>query len=149
MGKRQRVMLLGIATVIAIAAVLTAVVGGGGSDDDVIDTRTQTTSVQAPASTTATTTTTPKSKPTVPTVVVRDGEPVGGVRRIRFKKGSTIRFTVKSDTADEIHFHGYDISKDIAVGGTARFSVPAKIDGRFELELEQSATPIAEIEVVP
>ena len=41
-----------------------------------------------------------------------------------------------SDTADEIHVHGYDVHKDVAAGGSATFSIPATIDGRFVVELE-------------
>jgi hypothetical protein len=80
---------------------------------------------------------------------VRDGRPVGGVRRLTFRKGATIAFAVRSDTAAEVHVHGYDIAKDVAAGGTVRFAIPATIDGRFEVELEQTAEPIAELEVQP
>jgi len=145
MTPRQRATLLGLAAAVAITAALIAVLssgdddGGGGTDN-------------APAETTATTTTTTTAttpRPTTATIVVRDGKPVGGVRRLQFKKNATIRFVVRSDVADEVHFHGYDIAKDVPAGGSARFSVPATIDGRFEVELEQRATEIAEIEVVP
>ena len=54
---------------------------------------------------------------------------------------------VISDTEDEVHLHGYDISRDVAVGGTARVSFVAKIPGRFEVELEQSGVQLAELTV--
>ena len=54
-----------------------------------------------------------------------------------------------SDVADEIHIHGYDLKRDVAKGGSARFSFPATIEGRFEIELENAGTQIADLEVTP
>lgn len=90
---------------------------------------------------------TPQSR--VPVIVVRGGEPVGGVQELGFTKGDVIRFSVRSDVADEVHFHGYDVSKEVKAGGGASFAVPAEIDGVFEVELEELAEPIAEITVNP
>jgi hypothetical protein len=83
------------------------------------------------------------------TVVVRDAKPVGGVRTVRFKAGRPIDLTVKSDTADEIHFHGYDIGKDVAAGGQVHFRMPSTIQGTFEVELEHRKQQIAHVEVLP
>jgi hypothetical protein len=82
-------------------------------------------------------------------VTVVDAKPQGGVQKLKFTKGSTIKFTVKSDTADEIHFHGYDVHQDVKAGGQVTFSVPATIEGRFIVELEDHKTQIAEVEVDP
>ena len=82
-------------------------------------------------------------------VVVRDAKPVGGVQKLSFKKGETIDFTVRSDVADEIHFHGYDIGKDVDAGGSVRIKTPATDEGRFEVELENRKQQIAEVEVTP
>jgi hypothetical protein len=54
-----------------------------------------------------------------------------------------------SDVEDEVHVHGYDVSKEVAAGGTAKFSFPAEITGVFEVELEQTAVPIANLQVNP
>lgn len=89
------------------------------------------------------------SKPTVPTIVVKDGEPVGGVQDLTFTSGDDIRFDVKSDTAAEVHLHGYDVMEDVEAGGEVSFDVPADIEGVFEVELEETATQIAEITVEP
>jgi hypothetical protein len=85
----------------------------------------------------------------VPTIVVKDGQPVGGVQELSFDKGGQIQFVVDSDTADEVHFHGYDIGKDVEAGGRVEFDVPATIDGVYEVELETSHTQLAEITVNP
>jgi hypothetical protein len=122
MSRTQRLVLLGLAVVvIAVAAVI---IGTGGSSDS------NATSQAA-------------------TVVVKNGQPVGGVKKVTFKKGGTVDLTVKSDTADEVHFHGYDVHKDVTKGGTVQFKFPATIDGQFIVELENHKTELADVTVTP
>jgi uncharacterized cupredoxin-like copper-binding protein len=122
MSRTQRLGLLGIAVVIAVVAAI-IIISSGGSDES-------TDSAGA-------------------TIEVKDAKPVGGVQTLTYKKGGTIDFTVKSDTADEIHFHGYDIGKDVDAGGSVQFKVPATIDGEFEVELEEHKEQIANVKVEP
>ncbi|HEX2468592.1 MAG TPA: hypothetical protein VHJ54_10325 [Solirubrobacterales bacterium] len=82
-------------------------------------------------------------------IVVRNGQPVGGVQELEFAKGDTIRFVVASDVAEEVHLHGYDVAKDVEAGGRVSFDVSATIEGVFEVELEHSVVPLAEIAVTP
>jgi hypothetical protein len=91
---------------------------------------------------------TPTPPPT-PQVVVKDGQPRDGVVDFDFDQGETIQFTVKSDVEDEVHVHGYDVSKEVSPGRTAEFSFPAEFTGVFEVELENSAVPIAKLQVNP
>jgi hypothetical protein len=122
MTRNSRLALLAIAAVIVVVAVI--VIGSGGSSSD--------TKTSGPA-----------------TVTVKNAKPVGGVQDITFKKGGTVDLTVKSDTADEVHFHGYDVHKDIAKGGTVQFKFPAKIDGKFIVELENHKQTLANVTVEP
>lgn len=85
----------------------------------------------------------------VPTIVVRGGEPVGGVAQLEYDAGEEVSFAVRSDVAEEVHVHGYDISERVPAGGTARISFPADIEGIFEVELEELGVPIAELQVNP
>ena len=85
----------------------------------------------------------------VPTIVVRDGEPVGGVKRLEYSAGDEIRFKVESDAAEEVHVHGYDVAKDVPAGGSVSFTIPADIEGIYEVELEELGVPIAELRVNP
>jgi hypothetical protein len=89
------------------------------------------------------------AKPEIPVIVVKGGKPVGGVRSLEFTKGDVIRFTVRSDVADHVHLHGYDVFKDVPAGGSVTFAVPADLDGLYEVELEDRVEPLAEITVNP
>ena len=82
------------------------------------------------------------------TIMVKGAKPVGGVKDITVKKGQRVRFTVKSDVADEIHVHGYNFHKDVAKGGSVSFDFPATIDGEFVIELESRSEQIASLKVL-
>jgi hypothetical protein len=86
---------------------------------------------------------------TVPTIVVENGKPVGGIRDLSYSKGDQIHFKVKSDVADEVHVHGYDLMKDVKAGGTIAFDFPATIEGVFEAELEGRKEQIIQLRVNP
>jgi hypothetical protein len=82
-------------------------------------------------------------------IVVKNGKPVGGIEEMEYKKGEQVRFVVRSDVADEIHVHGYDLMRDVEAGGSVRFDFPASIEGVFEIELEGRKEQIAELRVNP
>ena len=90
-----------------------------------------------------------REKPVVPVIEIKNGQPAGGVQEFEVVKGDEIRFIVESDVDEEVHLHGYDVSQDVIAGGKVEFKVPATIEGVFEVELEHSVVPIAEISVVP
>jgi heme/copper-type cytochrome/quinol oxidase subunit 2 len=137
MSRNQRFALLGIAVVILIGAFVIS--QSGGSDDK-----------DTTATTSGTGTTPAANKPSETRIEVQKGKPVGGIHPITVKKGETVRLTVSSnDTSSEVHVHGYDFMKDVKPGQPAKFSFPAKIEGVFEVELEQTATQIAKLTVQP
>jgi hypothetical protein len=135
-----------IAAAVAAAAiiVITFVIANGSSDSNK-STKTVTVVQTSPKSgTTIQRTTTPTA-----TVTVKNAKPVGGIKKLSFDKGDTVSFRVVSDTADEIHVHGYDRMKDVAPGHPVTFSFPATIEGRFVVELEDHKQQIADLEVNP
>jgi hypothetical protein len=147
MSRNQRLTFLGIAAVIAVVAVVVFAVGG--SDED---------SGTPAAQQTATPTATPsaddgESTPTAtPTATPKPQPPLlqaGKVAKLRVTQGETVRFRVRSDEAEEVHVHGYDLMKDLEPGQTATMSFKASITGIFEIEFEQSAEQIAELRVDP
>jgi hypothetical protein len=107
----------------------------------------------ASGTTTAATTTTQekkeKPKPQVTTIVVKGGDPVGGVQELTYTAGDEVRFDVESDVAEEVHVHGYDLIEQVSPGKVASFDFPADIEGGFEVELEGAHVQIAELTVQP
>lgn len=90
--------------------------------------------------------TTPKAVASAPKFVELRS---GAVRKIKVSEGDTIRLAVKSAGAEELHVHGYDLSRELPAGKTVRLTFKATITGIFEVEFEQSAEQIAEITVEP
>jgi hypothetical protein len=143
--------LIGAAT-IALIVVLFIVLSGG--DDESTTTADTTPAATSPTTTPTATTGQPpetqrSTRPKPKTITVEGGKPVGGVERLEYDAGERVRIVVKSDVADEVHVHGYDISRDVAAGGSVRFGFPAKLEGVFEIELEQRHEQIAELRVNP
>jgi copper(I)-binding protein len=135
--------------VIALFAAGLLLASCGGDDDESAGTTTTTaaTTTSTSETTTTTETTEPPAGPTVVRIVVVDGAPKGGIVRETVEKGDKVVLVVTSDVADEIHLHGYDISRDVAAGGTVRLPFKATIPGRFEAELEDRGVQIADITV--
>ena len=73
----------------------------------------------------------------------------GSVRTLSVRQGETVSFRVRHPSDDELHVHGYDIARRLPAGKTVAVSFPATIEGIFEIELEQSHTPIASLRVEP
>jgi hypothetical protein len=90
-----------------------------------------------------------KRRPTVARIFIRGGRPAGGVRRLEFKRGERVQFAVYSDTADEVHIHGFDTTKAVPARRLVPFSFPADIEGVFEVELHGAHTQIAELRIGP
>jgi hypothetical protein len=137
--------LLIVVGAVAVIVVAFVIIRGSGGDDKPASTSTAATTTPGGTATT----TRPAPKPAVATVRVVDAKPHGGIKKLTFAKGGQVRFRVVSDTADEIHVHGYDLMKDVPKGGSVTFSFPASIDGRFVVELEGRGVQIAELDVEP
>jgi hypothetical protein len=135
-----------VAALVVVAVVLFVVLSG---DED--------NAGEQAATTPATTTTTqagngnakPKPKPETTTIVVKGSQPVGGVQELTYTAGGEVRFDVRSDAAEEVHVHGYDLMQDTVPGRAITFEFPADIEGIFEVELEETHTQIAELTVEP
>ena len=138
-----------------LAVVVLLVVGCGGDDTDATATSTDTTTTtetQPPTTTKTTPPITTEEPPPGPTVVrirVVNAASKGGIVREKIDQGDRAVIVVKSDVADEVHLHGYDVSRPVAAGGTVRLPFRATIPGRFEVELEERGVPIGELTVQP
>lgn len=139
--------MLKLAALLSGVALLLAGCGSSGNEPTP-STTTETTTSQTTTTETTGTETEPAG-PTVVRIVVVDAAPEGGIVRQTVKEGDKVVISVQSDTADEIHLHGYDLSRDVAAGGTARIAFTATIPGRFEVELEDRGVQIADLTVEP
>jgi hypothetical protein len=90
-----------------------------------------------------------QGQPAIPTIVIEQGKPVGGIAELTYDQGDRVRFRVESDVGDEVHVHGYDLMKDVEAGGSVGFDFPATIEGVFEAELEDRGEQILELRVNP
>lgn len=135
--------------IVLLAAVAMALGGCGGSSDNTTTEAATTTATTTAAVTTITTAATTTTAPPVTTVSIRvvGGKPDGGIVRQTVDKGARVVVVVDSDTADEVHIHGYDISADVEAGTTVEIPFVADTPGRFEIELENLGVELAEITV--
>ena len=154
MSRNQRLSFLGIAAAIAVVAVV-VFAASGGPDETAEDaaspaaeqtstpTATQTAEGGEESTATPTATATPKPKPQPPLLQA------GKVTKLRYTEDETVRFRVRSEEAEEVHVHGYNLKKDLEPGQTATMSFKATITGIFEIEFEHSAEQIGELRVDP
>jgi len=135
---------LAVAAVAVVVAAFIVAKGSGGNDSVTTTTTATSQASGAPA---------PGSNvlPSVRTgiITVAGGDPLGGVKTLTYGKGDQVRIVVHSDSAEEVHIHGYDIKKDVPAGSSVTFAFKATIDGRFVIELEKSGTQIATLQVDP
>ena len=145
-----------VGLLIAVAVVAFVIVNPGGDDNNdnggssaTTGATTATGATGASGATAKSGATTTPQQPSAVVIRIKNGKPVGGVRKIKVNKGDRVRLVVRSDVADEVHVHGYDFMKDVDAGGKVRFNFPADIDGNFEIELENAKEQIASLQVEP
>jgi hypothetical protein len=141
--------LLIVAATVVVAAVLFVLLRPDDDDSAATPTTTQ------PATTTEREPTVPPPRPPAPPppaqvrITVRDGRPVGGVRRVTVGRGRRVVLIVTADVTDHVHLHGYDVMRDVAPGRPARLAFRATIVGTVEVELEDRRIPLATVTTQP
>jgi hypothetical protein len=158
----QRIAIVVVAAVVLVGAFFLL----RGSDDEpaqtdaVTKTSTGTGGTEAPSATattpaqsqgqTQTQTQERPPEPRVETIRISDGRPASGnARTLEFDSGQTVRLRFASNTAAEIHIHGYDKTAAVPAGGTARVQFKADAEGIFEIEEHHSGALLARLEVRP
>ena len=157
MGVVQRLALgaVGIAALVILFVALRQ--GDEETPPPVATTGISSTTRSAPTTTAAVTTEATRTKPSAPPrpkvaqvrITLSDGQVAGGLKRASVRKSRNVTLIVTSDIADEVHLHGYDISRDVGPGRPARIAFRARLTGRFEIELEDRGLQIGELEVRP
>jgi FtsP/CotA-like multicopper oxidase with cupredoxin domain len=143
MTRTQRIALVVGALAVAVVAFVIAQPG----DDEEPERSAATTPAQTETGTDGTGTQTqaeeepppPPPEPQVTRLRIRGGSVVGGPKDIEVEQGDTVRIVVAADAADEIHLHGYDITRSAAPGQPARFRFKANAEGAFEMESHVAA----------
>jgi hypothetical protein len=130
MPRNQRILLVVAAVAVAVIAFVIASPGGDDEDDG---NRAAQTTAQTEVETEAETTP-PAREPSVTRIQIRGGQVVGGPQSIEVKQGEPARIVVAADAPDQIHLHGYDLTREAAPGAPARFNFTADLEGVFELE---------------
>lgn len=145
MSRRQRLVFLAIAVVIAVAAV--ALLGGGEDTGPSSTTTAAGTATAAPSATAEPEEASPVETATdEPEAVLLTA---GRERTIEVTQGDRVEFRVRSDAPEEVHVHGYDVVKELEPGRTETISFTADLTGIWEIELEVSHQPIGRLRVVP
>ncbi|MEW2358929.1 hypothetical protein [Spirillospora sp. NPDC029432] len=80
-------------------------------------------------------------------VTVRDGKVSTASGRVKVRRDATVRITVTSDAADELHVHGYDRTLALKPGTPGTLQLVADTPGVFEVELHHSGARVLELQV--
>ena len=127
--------------------------GCGGGDDggeqaaSTTVTTVAATSTTEPSSTSEAPTTTEGFAGTVIEAKVTGSTVETASRRVRVDRGEKVRIRVEADRNEEVHLHGYDLSRDVAPGKPAVLDFVADAPGIFEVELERAHLRLFEIQV--
>jgi hypothetical protein len=142
MSKAGRWGLVALAVAVVVAAFVIARPGDDDGDggNQAASTSTVETETSTETSPTATAPSAPEPPPDGPdaTVITLVGHAVDEVSDVTVSRGERVRLVVRSDEPDEIHVHGYDVSRAAGPGEPARFSFEATIEGVFEIESHEA-----------
>jgi hypothetical protein len=91
----------------------------------------------------------PAATETVFELVLAQGRLVSGPAVLRVHQGDKLTVRVSSDTADELHLHGYDLHARVSPEAAAVLQFTADRTGRFGLELHKAHRELGALEVYP
>ncbi|MDX6237015.1 MAG: hypothetical protein QOG10_1830 [Kribbellaceae bacterium] len=108
-------------------------------------TSTSTTS-SAPTGTPSATPSAPQADVTI-NVTIANGKVNPNGATIQVKAGQTVLVTAVSDTAEELHIHGYNKLLELSPGKPASVKFTANMKGTFEMETHKSGKLVAKLAV--
>lgn len=80
---------------------------------------------------------------------IQAGRLVAGPEVIHAQQGDELILHVLSDSADEVHVHGYNLMLELAPNKLGTLQFTADRSGRFEYELEKTGVALGALEVLP
>jgi plastocyanin len=140
-----------------LTGIVVLVVACGGGDASTTTTSTTTTvpttTTEATTTTTTLATTTSTLAETATTARAIDVTVVAGAVEgpgtVSVAVGDRVSVWVLSDVDAEIHVHGYDVFFEAPAGVPTEVALTADVPGIFEVELEETHTPLFALEVTP
>ena len=133
-----------------IAIVAVVILASSGNDDEEATTPAAATAAQRPRR--------PEAETAAPETPTPDADADARSRRRRshregdqaaLHQGEPVRFRVRSDVADHVHVHGYDLMKDVEPGKTVTFSFPADDHRHLRDRARGTGEQIAQLRVDP
>jgi FtsP/CotA-like multicopper oxidase with cupredoxin domain len=91
----------------------------------------------------------PYAQPSVFDIVVQNGKRSSEPAVLRAHQGDEVTLRITSDTADELHLHGYNLHLRVSPETTAVLQFTANRTGRFTYELHKSGVELGALEVYP
>lgn len=80
-------------------------------------------------------------------IAVRDGRVTPAPGRVEVRLGERVTLLVTSDTADELHVHGYDESAQLPAGEPVELAFTADRAGVFDVETHGSGLVVTQLMV--
>ncbi|GAA5128429.1 hypothetical protein [Haloechinothrix salitolerans] len=134
---------------LAIVAALTLALAGCGTDADTAGTNGPAGTDSGTTTSSAPTGTTDSASAVAVSFTVEGGERVSGPEQLEVAVGERVAIEVTSDTADELHVHGYNKTVALTPGEPATLEFEATIAGVWEIELHDSGNLLTELRVTP
>lgn len=78
---------------------------------------------------------------------VAGGEVTGDIDRVEVPVGTSVRLSITSDVADEVHVHGYEITRAVSPGQALQIEFVADQPGVFEVELHDDRKVLTRLQV--
>ena len=76
------------------------------------------------------------------------GGQVSGVEpRVPVTLGEKIVIRVRSDVAEQVHVHGYNLEQPVLAGGTVEIALTATISGGWDVEMHESGKTLFQLRV--
>jgi len=140
-----------------LTGIMLLVVACGGGDASTTTTSTTTTITTTTTEPTTTITTIATTTSTVAETtttsqaidITVEAGLVAGPGTVSVAVGDQVSVWVLSDVDAEIHVHGYDVFFEAPAGVPTEIALTADVPGIFEVELEETHTPLFALEVTP